>query len=954
MKGIKLSIVFIVPGMEFSGGSLTRHSLGGSETAAVKLSEELVQRGHVVTVFSNCLNPKTGGPGLHNGVTYRPIQDAVNFIQNCQHDVLIVQRNSSILGVPNKAKMTILWNHDLAVKPLRAQIHKVLWNLNCITGLSKFHIDQQVDTLKIPKEAMWQTRNGITLSDFGKGGSKKNPKKLMYAARPERGLENLVGINGIMEQLLRIDPEIHLYVAGYDHTVPEMKAYYEALWGRIEQLPNCTNLGSLPKHVLYKHYEEAAVYAYPTGFEEISCISAIECMCAGVVVLTSRLGALPETLGDAGVFIDGNAATQEYKAKFIRELLILVGDDVKREQFIELGYKRSSSMDWSDVAAEWESNIFDYFAEQTNNEDRMLRHFSFYNDEYMCIKIKNQEAISFDKGKFKEQFEKCKPQIDSIAGIAQYRNNVKLEYAKKVISDLVKHGREVKTVLDYGCDIGQYIFGLAEVFPSIQFIGTDIVDEKIKGLQELACVEGVPENVSFYALSEWVYRSEKCDCVLSLDVLHLQKEPHVFIDLLEKSVINGGTIIISTPTGEWGDLVPDIVDTYSASALEGWMWNLERADLTDLLGAKSGYSISVGYAGKSRAGGIIGWHFVSYIMSSNRRTGQINIERKLAIQSPRQTVTLSMIVKDCESMLHQALKSVQHIVDDIVIVDTGSSDSTISIAKQYTNRVYIGPNPLDVGFAQARNETLKYIDTDWVVWIDSDEILLLSENLRKYLKDNVYTGYAIRQHHFSVQPVNCFKPDLPVRIWRTGKGVQFYGIIHEHVETEINKSVQPAMLLDDIEIAHNGYLTEEIRRGRFHRNINLLLRDRQENPERRLGRFLMMRDQIHMARYEIEASGGRPTPRQHTMCEEVIKAYREYFLGVADHMQIDGMTYYSEALRMLNRGFEITWNIVAAKQGPQMDQQGTRVIRIECAEDFKILINAQINGMCEPYEGKYA
>jgi hypothetical protein len=137
-----MDIVFVVPGMAFSGGSLKRHSLGGSETAAICMARELQKMGHTVYVFCDCDKPHTGGPGEYDGVLYKPLEQAEGWLASCDHDVLIAQRNPWAFAIRPRSKLNILWNHDLAVKIGRQALHSSLWNIDYITGLSKFHIDQ--------------------------------------------------------------------------------------------------------------------------------------------------------------------------------------------------------------------------------------------------------------------------------------------------------------------------------------------------------------------------------------------------------------------------------------------------------------------------------------------------------------------------------------------------------------------------------------------------------------------------------------------------------------------------------------------------------------------------------------------------------------------------------------------------------------------------------------------
>src|SRR5262245_13210477 len=87
----------------------------------------------------------------------------------------------------------------------------------------------------------------------------------------------------------------------------------------------------------------------------------------------------------------------------------------------------------------------------------------------------------------------------------------------------------------------------------------------------------------------------------------------------------------------------------------------------------------------------------------------------------RPGVTLAMIVRDEEAKLGRCLDSAKDNVDEIAIVDTGSSDDTISIAKSYGARVseIVWPDAFHI----ARNASLDMVETEWVLWLDADEWL---------------------------------------------------------------------------------------------------------------------------------------------------------------------------------------------------------------------------------------
>src|SRR5690625_5171034 len=95
------------------------------------------------------------------------------------------------------------------------------------------------------------------------------------------------------------------------------------------------------------------------------------------------------------------------------------------------------------------------------------------------------------------------------------------------------------------------------------------------------------------------------------------------------------------------------------------------------------------------------------------------------------TISLCMIVKDEEEVLGRCLDSVKDVVDEINIVDTGSTDKTMEIAKAYTNRIFTFE--WTGKFKDARNESFKYATKEYILYLDADDVLLGED--KKKLKD---------------------------------------------------------------------------------------------------------------------------------------------------------------------------------------------------------------------------
>ncbi|MGC9064474.1 MAG: glycosyltransferase, partial [bacterium] len=104
------------------------------------------------------------------------------------------------------------------------------------------------------------------------------------------------------------------------------------------------------------------------------------------------------------------------------------------------------------------------------------------------------------------------------------------------------------------------------------------------------------------------------------------------------------------------------------------------------------------------------------IVSKSKTSSNLKLVGRRKRELP--TITLCMIVKNEEEHLPNALNSVKDVVDEIIIVDTGSTDNTVEIAKSFGAKVYYYEWNDD--FASARNEALKHATCDWILSMDAD------------------------------------------------------------------------------------------------------------------------------------------------------------------------------------------------------------------------------------------
>jgi len=194
-------------------------------------------------------------------------------------------------------------------------------------------------------------------------------------------------------------------------------------------------------------------------------------------------------------------------------------------------------------------------------------------------------------------------------------------------------------------------------------------------------------------------------------------------------------------------------------------------------------------------------------------------------------LSVCMIVKNEERFLGQCLASVKDLADELIVIDTGSTDRTVEIAQQFGAQV--GHFEWCNDFAAARNASIAPATGDWILFLDADEELSPAEkqNLPALLNsDNVA---LIRLPLINTHQGPISKSILP-RLYRNIPAIQFQGCVHEGVYTallKISKEWQMDISVGDLLILHHGYTAEVIsERNKVQRNYELLLKALEERP----------------------------------------------------------------------------------------------------------------------------
>jgi tetratricopeptide (TPR) repeat protein len=196
------------------------------------------------------------------------------------------------------------------------------------------------------------------------------------------------------------------------------------------------------------------------------------------------------------------------------------------------------------------------------------------------------------------------------------------------------------------------------------------------------------------------------------------------------------------------------------------------------------------------------------------------------------TLSLCMIVRDEQEMLPRCLDAVAAAVDEIVVVDTGSTDATIEIARSFGARVI--ERAWTGSFAEARNASFDAARGDWLLYLDADEVLaredapllraLTGHTWREafYLSETNYTG--------ELDGGTTVTHDA-LRIFRNRPQYRFEGRLHEQIAHRLPAYLPERIAATNIRVEHYGYLgVLRGARAKSRRNIELLRLEQAEVP----------------------------------------------------------------------------------------------------------------------------
>lgn len=187
-------------------------------------------------------------------------------------------------------------------------------------------------------------------------------------------------------------------------------------------------------------------------------------------------------------------------------------------------------------------------------------------------------------------------------------------------------------------------------------------------------------------------------------------------------------------------------------------------------------------------------------------------------------ISLCMITKDEEDFLPQCLDSVKALADEIIIVDTGSTDRTVDIAGKYGAKVF--HHPWEDDYSKHRNQSISYATGNWILIMDADEVIAARDIEKiKHIINSVKTDgfeFILRNYdtqlfanstlttndYEEVKGLPGFIPVNLIRLFKNDQDIYFTGKVHETVSQSFRQS-QKTSHNTGIPIHHYGRLRKD-------------------------------------------------------------------------------------------------------------------------------------------------
>lgn len=268
-------------------------------------------------------------------------------------------------------------------------------------------------------------------------------------------------------------------------------------------------------------------------------------------------------------------------------------------------------------------------------------------------------------------------------------------------------------------------------------------------------------------------------------------------------------------------------------------------------------------------------------------------------------ISLCMIVKNEALRLEKTLEAARPHVDEMVIVDTGSSDGTQDIARRFTDRVYTYEWNDD--FSAARNFAISKCSGRWLLNLDADHVLHVDAHidLREILKNTTYLAYFVDER--SVAPGKKYASLHRMLLFRNKPGFRYRGIIHEHpmdsiqAYAEKNHSGKAWANLPGVFLEHSGYTDPRLKLQRNRPILEKAVAREEDNFHYRYKLLLTYKalDEMDIYGLELNKSVRLILDKNPPMRESVIGIWALYGEWAREHGTAESLEIFKSGARQI-------------------------------------------------------
>lgn len=332
--------------------------IGGSETMHIEMAWRLARRGHEVYSYGPIPDDC---PREDRGVHWRHFDEA-DFTEPglwvvCRHPETADKFEG---GRDDQWLILICQDIDYPQAITEERVKK----MHAVFGLCKAHCQYLFKMYPFLEKKIIQGSNGIRtelIRQIESEGIVRNPKRLMYASSPDRGLVNLLKI---IRRVREADPQIELHVY---YGMDNLEESAEKSLGARRQLKALQEWldtdgvvyhGKTSQPDLLRAWFATGIWTYPTVFSETSCITCMEAQACGAIPVTTPYWALADNVRH-GVFIPGDANNDALvRARYVETILRMTSNPDGQEQVrSRMTWEARELFGWERRIDEWESMI---------------------------------------------------------------------------------------------------------------------------------------------------------------------------------------------------------------------------------------------------------------------------------------------------------------------------------------------------------------------------------------------------------------------------------------------------------------------------------------------------------------------------------------------------------------------------------------------------------------------